>query len=213
MALLRKFFFRKSPDGLLEISELVYVEAFAKVKEFFSYADCLDPKADASLNVLQHMSASNIVHELLESGCHESVVTSGLLQETIPRKLWKKKKPRVLESKAKSSLSLSPEIQSMSMSSPKQSPGTYLSRKVAEAPDVQILPQLPRKSDISCQGMPQSSQSTIVSCKSVEDASVAQTSGIERQLHYHTLSESAETTHPPTISPVITDLTLSVSHI
>ncbi|XP_042962750.1 formin-like protein 13 [Carya illinoinensis] len=158
-------------------------EAFAKVQEFFSYVDCLDPRADASLNVLQHMSASNIVHELLESGSHESVETSGLLQETSPRKLWEKKKPTVLESKAKNSLSLSPEIQSMSMSSPKQSHGTYLSRK-----------------------------STIVFCKSVEDASVAQTSGIERQLHYHTLSESAETTHPPAISPVITDLTLSVSH-
>ncbi|KAG2668287.1 hypothetical protein I3760_15G153200 [Carya illinoinensis] len=187
-------------------------EAFAKVQEFFSYVDCLDPKADASLNVLQHMRASNIVHELLESGSHESVETSGLLQETSPRKLWEKKKPTVLESKAKNSLSLSPEIQSMSMSSPKQSPGTYLSRNVAETPDVQIPPQLPRQSDISCQGIPQSSQSTIVFCKSVEDASVAQTSGIERQLHYHTLSESAETTHPPAISPVITDLTLSVSH-
>ncbi|KAG6676523.1 hypothetical protein I3842_15G156300 [Carya illinoinensis] len=120
-------------------------EAFAKVQEFFSYMDCLDPKADASLNELQQMSASNIVHEQLESGSHESVETSGLLQETSPRKLWEKKKPTVLESKAKNSLSLSPEIQSMSMSSPKQSPGTYLSRKVVEIPDVQIPPQLSRQ--------------------------------------------------------------------
>ncbi|XP_040997748.1 LOW QUALITY PROTEIN: formin-like protein 13 [Juglans microcarpa x Juglans regia] len=197
---------------ILFFEEGLPMEAFAKVQEFFSYVDCLDPKADASLNVLQHMSASNIVHELLESSSHESVETSGLLQETSPRKLWEKKKPTVLESKAKSSLSLSPEIQSMSMSSPKQSPGTYLSRKVAETPDIQILLQLPRQSDISCQGMPQSSQSTIVSSKSVEDSSVAQTSDIEHQLHYHTLSESAETTHPPAISPVIIDPTLSVSH-
>ncbi|KAG6673460.1 hypothetical protein I3842_16G113200 [Carya illinoinensis] len=164
------------------------MEAFAKVQEFFSHVDWLDPKADAALNVLQRMSASNIVHEMLESISHGSV-----------------------ENKAKSSLSLSPEIQSKS--SPERSPGSYLSRKAAETHDIQIAHQPHRQSDILRHGMPQFYQSTSVSCKSVQDALVAQTPGVASQLHDPALPESAEVTRLEVVSPAIPDPTLAVSHI
>ncbi|KAE8126090.1 hypothetical protein FH972_020836 [Carpinus fangiana] len=180
------------------------VEAFAKVQEFFSCVDWLDPKTDAALNVLQQMSASNIIHEMLDNSCNESVEI--LLQKTSPGKLRQKKKPAVLENEAKSSLSSSLEIQSIP--SPKRSPGTYLSRKVAEPHETQIEFQLPSQSDIVCQGMPQSSESLTISSKSVNDAPVVQTPGIECRLHDHALSESI--THPVAASPAIPDPTLAV---
>jgi hypothetical protein len=182
------------------------VEAFAKVQEFFSCVDWLDPKTDAALNVLQQMSASNSIHEMLDNSSNESVEI--LLQRTSPGKLRQKKKPAVLENKAKSSLSSSLEIQSIP--SPKRSPGTYPSRKVAEPHETQIEFQLPSQSDIVCQGMPQSSESMTISSKSVKDAPVVQTPGIECQLHDHALSESIEVTHVVAASPAIPDPTLAV---
>lgn len=182
------------------------VEAFAKVQEFFSCVDWLDPKTDAALNALQQMSASNIIHEMLDNSSNERVET--LLQKTSSGKLRQKKKPAVLENKAKSSLSSSLEIQSIP--SPKRSPGTYPSRKVAEPHETQIEFQLPSQSDIVCQGMPQSSESMTISSKSVKDAPVVQTPGMECQLHDHALSESIEVTHPVAASPAIPDPTLAV---
>ena len=187
------------------------VEAFAKVQEIFSYVDWLDPKADVALNVLQQMSASNIVHENLDNSYHEFVETSALLQVMSPRKLRQKKNPTFLENNDKSSLSSFLDIQSIP--SPKRSPGTNLSGKMAEPHDIQIAVQLPSQSDIMFQGMHQSSQSTRVSCKSVQGAPVTPTFGIECQLHDCALSESAKVTHQVSVSPTVPAPTLAVSHV
>lgn len=186
------------------------VEAFAKVQEFFSYVDWLDPKADAALNVLQQMSASQIVQDMLESCSHGSVQTSVTMLETSPRKLSQQKKPTALDDKANSSPSSFLEIQSMP--SPKQSLGTNISSKVADPHCIQIALQAPNQSGNIGKEMPQTSKSTAVSCKSEQDAPVARTPTIEYQLHDHASSGSVEVTHPMAVASVISDPTLAASH-
>ncbi|XP_050272271.1 formin-like protein 13 isoform X3 [Quercus robur] len=120
-----------------------------------------------------------------------------LQQELSPRKLWQKKKPTVFENRDNSSLSSSLDIQSL---------------KVAEPHDIQIALQLPSQSDIMFQGMPQSSKSTTVSCKSVQGTPVTPTFGIECQLHDYALSEGAKVTQPAPVPPTVPEPPLAVSH-
>ncbi|XP_030954852.1 formin-like protein 13 isoform X4 [Quercus lobata] len=120
-----------------------------------------------------------------------------LQQELSPRKLWQKKKPTVFENRDNSSLSSSLDIQSL---------------KVAEPHDIQIALQLPSQSDIMFQGMPQSSKSTTVSCKSVQGTPVTPTFGIECQLHDCALSEGAKVTQPAPVPPTVPEPPLAVSH-
>ena len=124
-------------------------------------------------------------------------VLNVLQQELSPRKLWQKKKPTVFENKDNSSLSSSLDIQSL---------------KVAEPHDIQIALQLPSQSDIMFQGMPQSSKSTTVSCKSVQGTPVTPTFGIECQLHDRALSEGAKVTQPAPVPPTGPEAPLAVSH-
>ncbi|XP_038712401.1 formin-like protein 13 [Tripterygium wilfordii] len=65
------------------------VEAFAKVHEIFNYVDWLDPKADAALNVLQHIGAANIVQEISEADSRQSFEMGLLLS---PRRRGDNKK-------------------------------------------------------------------------------------------------------------------------
>ncbi|CAK9146645.1 unnamed protein product [Ilex paraguariensis] len=51
----------------IEDKEGLPVEAFAKVQEIFSNVDWLDPKSDIALNMLQQITASNILQEKLDS--------------------------------------------------------------------------------------------------------------------------------------------------
>ncbi|PON74559.1 Tensin phosphatase [Parasponia andersonii] len=51
----------------IEEKEGLPMEAFAKVQEIFSSVDWLDPKTDVALNVLQHMSGSNVLQGKLDS--------------------------------------------------------------------------------------------------------------------------------------------------
>ena len=70
-----------------EEKEGLPVEAFAKVQEIFSNVDWLDPNADAALNVLQQITASNILQESLEAVSVLTAETGSLLQDSSHEKL------------------------------------------------------------------------------------------------------------------------------
>ena len=70
-----------------EEKEGLPVEAFAKVQEIFSNVDWLDPNADAALNVLQQITASNILQESLEAVSVLTAETGSSLQDSSHEKL------------------------------------------------------------------------------------------------------------------------------
>ncbi|XP_075643858.1 formin-like protein 18 isoform X1 [Castanea sativa] len=70
-----------------EEKEGLPVEAFAKVQEIFSNVDWLDPKADAALNVIQQITASNILQESLEAASVLTAETGSSLQDSTLEKL------------------------------------------------------------------------------------------------------------------------------
>lgn len=129
------------------------MEAFAQVQEIFSYVDWLDPKADATLNVLQQIGASNISHEKLDSDSSQNAGNENLVQETSPKHLAKMKKPLNLENNSKNLLSSS-EVQSVA--SPTQSPDATVSKQEAILQGI----QRPNQCDSVSQQMPQPPQST-----------------------------------------------------
>ncbi|KAK9947356.1 hypothetical protein M0R45_002985 [Rubus argutus] len=139
-----------------EDKEGLPMEAFAQVQEIFSYVDWLDPKADATLNVLQQIGASNISHEKLDSDSSQNAGNENVVQETSPKHLAKMKKPLNLENNSKNLLSSS-EVQSVA--SPTQSPAdTTVSKQEAIPQDI----QRPNQCDSVSQQMPQPPQSTPV---------------------------------------------------
>ena len=85
------------------------VEAFAKVHEIFSHVDWLDPKTDAALNVLQQITASNVVQGRLETDSFGSVETSTSLQELIAERVKEKQKPASSENSAENFSSSAPD--------------------------------------------------------------------------------------------------------
>ncbi|CAH9144540.1 unnamed protein product [Cuscuta epithymum] len=62
------------------------VEAFAKVQEIFNSVDWLSPKGDAALNVLQQITAANIILEKLESSSPRSTEATSASQPSTPVK-------------------------------------------------------------------------------------------------------------------------------
>lgn len=70
-----------------EEKEGLPVEAFAKVQEIFSNVDWLDPNADAALNVIQQITASNILQESLEAASVLTAETGSSLQDSTLEKL------------------------------------------------------------------------------------------------------------------------------
>jgi hypothetical protein len=71
----------------IEEKEGLPVEAFAKVQEIFSNVDWLDPKADAALNVLQQITASNVLQGRLEAVSVHTAETGSLLPDSTSEKL------------------------------------------------------------------------------------------------------------------------------
>lgn len=71
----------------IEEKEGLPVEAFSKVQEIFSNVDWLDPKADAALNVLQQITASNVLQERLDTFSMCAAETGSLLPDSTPEKL------------------------------------------------------------------------------------------------------------------------------
>lgn len=119
------------------------MEAFAQVQEIFNYVDWLDPKSDATLNVLQQ--ASTIIQEKLNSDSPRS--TGNDSQETSPGKTPKKK-----------NLLSSDDMQSVA--SPRQSHDTSVSKQQAKPQDIPATPQPPNQGDSVSQHIPQPSHST-----------------------------------------------------
>ncbi|XP_065629457.1 formin-like protein 18 isoform X2 [Quercus suber] len=70
-----------------EEKEGLPVEAFAKVQEIFSNVDWLDQNADAALNVIQQITASNILQESLEAVSVLTAETGSSLQDSSHEKL------------------------------------------------------------------------------------------------------------------------------
>lgn len=62
------------------------VEAFARVQEIFSNVDWLDPKTDVALNVLQQISASNVLQGKLDSASPITTETGSLFLESTPKR-------------------------------------------------------------------------------------------------------------------------------
>ncbi|KAM1089716.1 hypothetical protein ACFX1X_017718 [Malus domestica] len=126
-----------------EDKEGLPMEAFAQVQEIFNYVDWLDPKSDATLNVLQ--AASNIIQEKLNSDSPRS--TGNDSQETSPGKTPKKK-----------NLLFSDDMQSVA--SPRQSQDTSVSKQQAKPQDIPATPQPSNQGDSVSQHIPQPSHST-----------------------------------------------------
>ncbi|KAF8393037.1 hypothetical protein HHK36_021278 [Tetracentron sinense] len=204
----------------VEEKEGLPMEAFAKVQEIFSTVDWLDPKADAALNVLQQITASNILQEKLEIGSLKNAETSGLLQELIPEKLQEKLEPKASEDNINSSTSMVLEKQFMPFL--KLSPDTDSTRKKVEPQELQVALQQPAQSKIISQRMPKSSVSNPVShCNSLQGSpvplsryhSAPSVLGITALLHDHASYESAEVTHSVKSSPPHTPSTPPVSRV
>ncbi|XVE71260.1 hypothetical protein DITRI_Ditri10aG0136600 [Diplodiscus trichospermus] len=102
MGLFRKFFYRKPPDGLLEISERVYGQYQSLIacilseydvtvmdyprqyeerwQEIFSNVDWLSPKKDVA-NMVHHISVANIIQENLGTGSCKGRVRATVLHD------------------------------------------------------------------------------------------------------------------------------------
>ncbi|KAF3446202.1 hypothetical protein FNV43_RR11381 [Rhamnella rubrinervis] len=87
----------------IEEKEGLPVEAFARVQEIFSNVDWLDPKTDVALNVLQQISASNVLQGKLDSGSPIITETSSLFLDSTPKR---KLEPKVSRNDIKSSKSM-----------------------------------------------------------------------------------------------------------
>ncbi|KAK9274673.1 hypothetical protein L1049_021924 [Liquidambar formosana] len=203
----------------IEEKDVLPIEAFARVQEIFSHVDWLDPKADTALNVLQKITASNIVQGKLETETHLSEETSTLLQEQGPEKLQGKQTPTVLEHKLKRLISLA--LENQSVPSKELSPHADMSEKKTEPQDLQHAFQQPSQSNIILQQTPHSSESTPVYCNSVQVSPIAVSRchsassalGITPPLHDHASSGSVEVTHLMTTSPVVPASTPDVLYI
>ncbi|WJX96816.1 hypothetical protein P8452_77970 [Trifolium repens] len=68
-----------------EEKEGLPIEAFAKVQEIFSHVDWMNPKADAALNVLQHINTSGIMNDTLDKVSDQHVETGTSLHEIGPK--------------------------------------------------------------------------------------------------------------------------------
>lgn len=250
------------------------VEAFAKVHEIFSHVDWLDHGSDFALNVLQHISATNIIQEMSDTESPPSVGISSLLQELSPREHQDKKSQSELDDSPKTSpkdyrnmiinasnliqeisdsdsppsmiissllqelsprghqdkknhiaeedstkSSLSSAVKTQSVPSPKMSLDTDESNANEEPQDSWNALQLPNQSDVISQKTSKSSQTTMLSCNSVQVSSLS-VSGHHNAslapcckpvLHDHALSVSAEVTHQIPASPAVTNPNLASS--
>ncbi|KAF2310461.1 hypothetical protein GH714_011311 [Hevea brasiliensis] len=112
-----------------EEKEGLPMEAFAKVREIFSSVDWLDSKADVARNVLQQISASNVVQENFDTDLVYGVQLSPQSPrspyrlETSPKKHQERKKHMTLNSGMESSMFSTQKIEFLH--SPKSSPHAH----------------------------------------------------------------------------------------
>ncbi|XP_038897997.1 formin-like protein 18 [Benincasa hispida] len=178
------------------------IEAFARVQEIFSNVDWLSPKADAALNVLQKITASNLLQEkLVSSG---SLDRSQLLDLSLEK--------LILESETSEGNVRSPRLKIQTKQS---QPSSELSHAVSsviskiEPSELQVSLQLPPQSKIITQRISQPSLSTPASFRSSVQGSprpilryhsAPSALGITALLHDHSNFSGKEVIHPATIS-------------
>ncbi|CAI8611387.1 unnamed protein product [Vicia faba] len=117
-----------------EEKEGLPIEAFAKVQEIFSHVDWMNPKADAALNVLQHISTSAIMNDKLDKVSDQQVETATLLSETDPKMPQRNSYEAI-----------------QSSSSTKRSPNNNTSGEEDTTNKIGAIPQRDDASDIICQ--------------------------------------------------------------
>ncbi|OVA09231.1 Tensin phosphatase [Macleaya cordata] len=183
------------------------MEAFSKVQEIFSSVDWLDPKADVALNVLQKITASNILQEKLDPGALQKKNTDALLPDMSPDKVQEKLKPALLNN-IKSSTSM--DLDRQPGPSLKPSPESTLTKKTVQPQEVQVGLQRPTQPKIISQRIPHSSLSCPVSESNSLQSSPVTTSryqsapsalGITALLHDHASYGSTDVPHPVTAPP------------
>lgn len=161
------------------------MEAFAKVQEIFSNVDWMDPKSDVAINVLQHITAANILQENLETFSPRSA-EAGLLLESALEKVKERTKAIVSEISLKSPATLAeaketiPSVESVepdiglknpmnladaNETIPSLEPSSDASsvQKKVEAHELQVALQHPAQPKIISQRIPQISLSAPVS--------------------------------------------------
>lgn len=178
------------------------IEAFARVQEIFSNVDWLSPKADAALNVLQKITASNLLQEKL--------VSSGSLDRNQLLDLSVEK--LILESETSEDNIGSPRLK---IQTKKSQPSSELSqaagseRSKIDPSELQVALQLPPQSKIITQRIPQPSLSTPASFRSSMQGSprpilryhsAPSALGITALLQDHSNFSGKEVIHPATIS-------------
>ncbi|KAJ4957608.1 hypothetical protein NE237_024719 [Protea cynaroides] len=193
------------------------IEAFSKVQEIFNTVDWLDSKADAALSLLQHITASNILQEKLESGSLPNAVTESL---SSPQICLEKLKPVVSENSIKSSTSMA--IGKQSIPSVKPSMDSNSTKKKVQPQDLQVALQRPAQSKIISQRIPQTSVSdTVSSLNSLQGSpmpmsryhSAPSALGITALLHDHASYGSAEGTSLRTSPTFPAPSVPTVSHL
>ncbi|KAK1385686.1 formin-like protein 6 [Heracleum sosnowskyi] len=144
------------------------VEAFAKVKEIFSTVDWLDTKKDVALNVLQRITAANILQEKLESGLQKGTIDNQLKffsrrnsgdSLSHEQNLWEdaeKPSPKVREDGITSSPSLS--LREQLLDSLETSPNWDLAFKKTGSHGLHILTQRILQTSLSTPTVHSSSQ-------------------------------------------------------
>ncbi|RVW23534.1 Formin-like protein 18 [Vitis vinifera] len=167
------------------------MEAFAKVQEIFSNVDWLDPKTDVAFNVLQQITASNVLQEL-ETDSVQSGETVGLLQELSPEKVEDKPKPKAAENNISSTTPMA--LGKQHMTSAKPSVDANLIRRKID----------PKNCSNSLQGSP-------VPISRYHSAPSAL--GITALLHDHAAPIGQEVTQSVTISPLSPAISVPVSRV
>uniref|UniRef100_A0A9I9DD84 C2 tensin-type domain-containing protein n=1 Tax=Cucumis melo TaxID=3656 RepID=A0A9I9DD84_CUCME len=178
------------------------IEAFARVQEIFSNVDWLSPKADAALNVLQKITASNLLQEkLLSSGSLDKRQLLDLSLEKL-----------ILESETSEENIRSPRLKIQTKHSKPSSESSKAASPVIskiEPSELQDALQLPPQSKIITQRIPQLPLSTPVSFRnSVQGSprpilryhSAPSALGITALLHDHSDFSGKELIHSGTTS-------------
>ena len=195
------------------------MEAFAKVQEIFSNVDWLDPKTDVAFNVLQQITASNVLQEL-ETDSVQSGETVGLLQELSPEKVEDKPKPKAAENNISSTTPMA--LGKQHMTSAKPSVDANLIRRKIDPQELQVALQRPAQSKIISQRIPQTPISNPVSNSNSLQGSPVPISryhsapsalGITALLHDHAAPIGQEVTQSVTISPLSPAISVPVSRV
>ncbi|VFQ61312.1 unnamed protein product [Cuscuta campestris] len=130
------------------------VEAFAKVQEIFNSVDWLSPKGDAALNVLQQITAANIILEKLESSSPLSTERSSASQPPTPVKAQDFKGPVTLVDEPKSGISPDKQSQYISLASPRHDASEQKAEQFLKLPDGKEVSSQPETETLSLNTIP-----------------------------------------------------------